>query len=204
VLFTVPLAYAVSRLRFRGRTLLLSLIDIPIVIPQSVAGIALLKVFSRQQFLGETLFAAFGLRFDGTMLGICLAQAFVAMPFLARSAIAAFDAVPPSLELSARTLGASPWSAIRRVALPLASRGLFLGAVLAWARAAGEFGAVIFIAPTPETAPVAAYNRFNAVGVAEAAPLVTALLVFSLAMFFLLQLVAHTLPTLHSAKENAQ
>jgi len=202
-LFTVPLAYAVSRLRFPGRTLLLSLIDVPIVIPQSVAGIALLGVFGKQQFLGETLFYAFGLRFEGAMLGICLAQVFVAMPFFAKSAIAAFDAVPPGLEMSARTLGASGWSAFRRVALPLASRGVFLGAVLAWARAAGEFGAVIFIAPTPETAPVAAFNRFNSVGVVESGPLVAALLLFSVVMFFLLQLVARSFPTAHGATGDA-
>jgi molybdate/tungstate transport system permease protein len=193
----VPTAYAVSRLRFPGRSLLLSLIDVPIVIPQSVAGIALLKVFSKQQFLGEALFYAFGIRFDGTILGICLAQVFVAMPFITRSAVAAFEAVPEGLEFAARTLGASSWGAFRRVALPLASQGVFLGAVLAWARAAGEFGALVFIAPTPETAPVAAYNRFNSVGMVETVPLVAALLLFSLAMFFLLQLVSRTLPSQH-------
>ena len=195
VLFTVPLAYAVSRLRFPGRTLLLSLLDVPIVVPQSVAGIALLKVFGSRQVLGETLFAAFGLRFDGTVLGICLAQIFVAMPFITKSAIAAFDSVDENLEFAARCLGASSWGAFARVALPLASRGVFLGAVLAWARAAGEFGAVVFIAPTPETAPVAAFNRFNSVGITETAPLVAALVLFSLAMFFLLQIVSRTLPS---------
>jgi len=200
VLFTVPLAYAVSRLTFPGRTMLLSLIDIPIVVPQSVAGIALVSVFGSRQFLGETIFHAFGVRFDGTLLGICLAQVFVAMPFIAKSAIAAFDAVPEGLETAARTLGASSWGAFRRVALPLASRGIFLGAVLAWARAAGEFGALIFIAPTPETAAVAAYNRFNSLGLTETAPLVATLLLFSLAMFFLLQLVSRTLPSVHGSR----
>ena len=195
--FTVPLAYAVSRLRFPGRTLLLSLIDVPIIVPQSVAGIALVRVFGARQFLGETMLHTFGIRFDGTMLGICLAQVFVAMPFITKTAIAAFDGVPEALEVSARTLGASSWSAFRRVALPLASRGIFLGAVLAWARAAGEFGALIFIAPTPETAPVAAYNRFNSVGLAETAPLVATLLLFSLVMFFLLQFVSRVLPSVH-------
>lgn len=198
--FTVPLAYSVSRLRFPGRTLLLSLIDIPIVIPQSVAGIALVRIFGRQQFIGEILYHRFGINFDGTMLGIILAQIFVAMPFIARSAIAAFDAVPKGLELAARTLGASGWGAFVRVSLPLASRGVFLGAVLAWARAAGEFGAVIFIAPTPESAPVAAFNRFNAVGIVETGPLVATLLLFSLIMFFLLQFVSRTLPTVHGAR----
>ena len=202
VIFTVPLAYAVSRLRFPGRTVLLSLIDIPIVIPQSVAGIVLVKVFGKQQFLGDAIYQAFGLQFDGTVLGICLAQVFVAMPFIAKSAIAAFDAVPEGQEMAARTLGASSWSAFRRVALPLASRGIFLGAVLAWARAAGEFGALLFIAQTPETAPVAAYKRFESVGLIETGPLVTTLLIFSLAMFFLLQFVSRTMRSVHGTKES--
>ena len=197
LVLAVPTAYAASRLRFPGRSLFLSLVDVPIVVPQSAAGIVLATVFSRQQFLGETLFRVLGVRFDGTLLGICLAQVFVAMPFIVKSALAAFDAVPDRLEMVARTLGASSWEAFRRVALPLASRGVFLGAVLAWARAAGEFGAVIFIAPTPETAPVAAYNRFNSVGVVETVPLVAALLLFSLAMFFLLQFASRVLPSAH-------
>ncbi|MFH0964241.1 MAG: ABC transporter permease [Planctomycetota bacterium] len=201
VLFAVPLAYALSRLRFRGRALLLSLIDIPIIVPQSVAGIALVRVFGKEQFLGGVLERAFGLRFDGTLLGICLAQVFVAMPFLAKSALAAFDSVAVEKELVARTLGASSWGAFLRVALPMASRGVFLGVVLAWARAAGEFGALVFIAPTPETAPVAAYNRFQSVGMVETGPLVATLLGFSLVMFFLLQFVVRVLPTARAGKE---
>lgn len=193
--FGVPLAYALSRLRFPGRTVLLSLIDLPIVIPQSAAGIALLQVLGRRQVLGGFVFTVFGIPFDGTMLGIVAAQVFVAMPFLVKTAIAAFDAVDEDLEMTARSLGAPSWSLFLRVPLPLASRGIFLGAILAWARAAGEFGAVIFIAPTPETAPVAAFNRFNSVGSVETAPLVALLLAFSLVMFFLLQLVSRLLPS---------
>jgi molybdate/tungstate transport system permease protein len=158
-------------------------------------------VFSKQQFLGETLFMVFGIQFDGTMLGICLAQVFVAMPFIMKSSIAAFDNVPHGLEIAARTLGASSFDSFRRVALPLAAKGLFLGAVLAWARAAGEFGALLFLAPYPETAPVAAYNRFTSVGLVETAPLVTTLLLFSLAMFFLLQLVARSMRTMYQDEE---
>ena len=196
-LFCIPLAYAISRTRFFGKTLLLSLIDIPIIIPQSAAGIALLRVFGRQQYIGEMLFNAFGIRFDGTILGICLAQIFVAMPFIMKSALSAFEAVPPTLEQSARTLGSSPLGAFRRIALPLASRGVFIGAVLAWARAAGEFGAVLFIAPYPQTAPIAVYDRFTSVGIVQAAPLVTALLFFSIAMFFLLQVAVRMMPQTH-------
>ncbi|MBN1257849.1 MAG: ABC transporter permease [Planctomycetes bacterium] len=192
-LFCIPLGYAISRLRFRGRTLLLSLIDIPIVIPQSVAGIMLVRVFGRQQVLGDLFQQTFGIPIDGTVIGILLAQIFVAMPFFLKSALAAFDAVPEELEVAARTLGAPPRGEFSRVALPLAGRGLFLGAILAWARAAGEFGAVLFIAASPETAPIAVHNRFNAVGLFETTPLVALLLLFSLVMFFLLQFVARTL-----------
>jgi molybdate/tungstate transport system permease protein len=204
LIFCVPLAYAVSRLDFYGKSLLLSLIDIPIIIPHSAAGIALLQVFGKQQYFGELLFNTFGIRFDGTILGICLAQIFVAMPFLMKSALAAFEAVPPALERSARTLGASSFGAFRRIALPLSAKGLFIGAVLAWARAAGEFGAVLFIAAYPVTAPIAVYNRFTSVGLVQAAPLVATLLLFSLVMFFLLQLSASWIitPRRHEGTKN--
>jgi molybdate/tungstate transport system permease protein len=200
IVFSIPLAYAVSRARFFGKALFLSLVDLPIVIPQSAAGIALLRVFGKQQFLGETLFNVFGIRFDGTILGICLAQVFVSLPFIMKSALSAFESVPVTLEQSARTLGASPFGAFRRVAVPLASRGIFVGIVLAWARAAGEFGAVLFVAPYPKTAPIEVYDRFVTVGVVQAAPLVTTLLLFSVAMFFILQLAMRTLPKVHGAE----
>ncbi len=191
IVFMIPFAYALSRLRFRGRTLILSLIDLPIVIPQSVAGMVLLQIFGRKQVLGGAIEQYLGIPVDGTVLGICLAQIFVALPFLTKSAVTAFDSVDEQLEVSARILGASSWSVFWRIACPLAGRGIFLGAVLAWARAAGEFGAVLIVAPSPETAPITAYNRFNSVGVYEAAPLVVVLLLFSVAMFFILQLVGH-------------
>jgi molybdate/tungstate transport system permease protein len=203
IAFTVPLAYAVSRLRFPGRALLLSFMDVPIIIPQSVAGIAILRVFGRQQYIGEMLYGAFGIHVDGTVIGICVAQIFVAMPFIAKTSIAAFDAVPQELETAARTLGASSWGGFRRIALPLASRGIFLGAVLAWARAAGEFGALMIVAQTPETAPVLAWKRFDSVGTIQTAPLVATILLFSLVMFFLLQFVSHALPSIHGKKEVA-
>ena len=197
-----PLAYAMSRLRFPGRTLLLSLIDLPIVIPQSAAGIALLCVLGRKQYLGGLLGSQFGLYFDGTVLGICVAQLFVAMPFMAKSALAAFDALDVDLETMASTLGASNWSVFTRVALPLASRGLAIGAVLAFARAAGEFGALLFLAPTPETAPIAVFNRFNSMGMVEVAPLVSLLLLLSLGMFLLLQLATRLLPSVEGKSTN--
>jgi len=194
LVFGIPLAYAVSRLRFQGKPLVLALIDLPIIIPQSVAGIVLLRAFGRQQPLGELLSRCTGLHADGTILGICLAQIFVAAPFLIKSAMISFENVSEDMEMSACALGATPWGAFWRVAVPLASRGIFSGAVLAWARAAGEFGALLLIAPTPETAPVAVWNRFNSVGLIETGPLVSLLLLFSLVMFFLLQFTSRLLP----------
>ncbi len=201
-LFGVPLAYALARLRFPGRALLLALIDLPIVIPQSAAGIAIVLVLGRQQPIGGLVHRVFGVPVDGTLLGIVAAQVFVAMPFLVKSALAAFRSVDEELELAARTLGASSWGAFGRVALPLATQGIVLGAILAWARAAGEFGAIILIAPTPETAPVAAFNRFNAVGLVETAPLVATLLLFSAGMFLLLQWAGRLLPGAHVDAED--
>lgn len=199
-LFGIPLAYGLSRLEFRGKALLLSLIDVPIVLPQSVAGIALLLVFGRRQYLGGVLFDAFGIRFDGAAAGICLAQIFVALPFMIRAAVAAFDAVPPRLEMAARHLGAGSFAVFRTLTLPLAARGLFLGAVLSWARAAGEFGAVYLVTAAPAVAPVAVFNRFERVGLAETAPMVAAMIFFSMAMFFVLQVVARSIPSLHEAE----
>ncbi len=203
-LFGIPLAYGLSRLEFKGKALVLSLIDVPIVIPQSAAGIALLLVFGRPQPIGGALFDLAGIRFDGALAGIVLAQVFVALPFLVKPAMAAFDAVPPSLELAARHLGANSLGAFRHLALPLARRGLFLAAVLTWARAAGEFGAVYFMTASPAVAPIAVFNRFERVGLAETAPLVATILLLSLGLFFLLQLASRRIPTLHAHHEGSR
>ncbi|HAS84158.1 MAG TPA: hypothetical protein DCS43_16145 [Verrucomicrobia bacterium] len=122
----------------------------------------------------------------------------MALPFMIKPALAAFDAVPPSLELAARHLGANAWGAFGRLTLPLAARGLFLALVLAWARAAGEFGAVYFMTASPAVAPIAVFNRFERVGLTETAPLVAVILLFSLVLFFVLQCVARVIPTLHA------
>jgi len=194
----IPLAYALSRLDFRGKTLVLALMDIPIIIPQSAAGIALLSTFGRNQPLGSWLASRLGFAMDGHLAGIVLAQFFTAFPFLVKPALAAFEAVPPDLELAARHLGANAWGAFRHLVLPLASRGLFLAAILGWARAAGEFGAVYFMTADPPVAPIAIFYRFERQGLAETTPFVATLLIASLALFFLLQYTARRIPTLHA------
>lgn len=193
VVILTPFAYAVARLHFPGKNLVLALIDVPIIIPQSVAGIALLKIFGKQQLLGQFAYDIFGIQFDGTILGICLAQIFVSLPFFLKPAIQSFENVPSNLEFAARSLGSTPAGAFFRVALPLALKGVLVGTVIAWGRAAGEFGAVLLIAPSPESVPILAFNRFQSAGMVETGPLVAAFLLFSLVMFFILQFVTNTI-----------
>jgi molybdate/tungstate transport system permease protein len=196
IIFVVPLSYAISRLEFPGRSLLLSLIDLPVVIPQSVAGIALIVTLGRNQFIGAGIERIIGMPVDNTILGVIAAQVFVSLPFIAKSAIAAFDSVPTEYEDVALTLRSGRFGAFRRVALPLASRGVMLGAILAWARAAGEFGAVFVLAQHPATAPVIAYQRFVGVGSAEALPIAIVLVLMSMVLFFILQASVRLLPKL--------
>ncbi len=139
--FAVPLAYLLARRQFRGKRVLEALIDVPIVIPHSAAGIALLFVFGRQFFLGQ-VFGQVGITFRDTLAGAVVAVMFVSVPFLIDSSRDAFKAVDVRLEKAARTLGASPWRTFFRVSLPLAWRGIFSGSVMMWARAMSEFGAV--------------------------------------------------------------
>jgi len=140
-----PAAYLLATRRFRGRGLLISAIELPLVLPPAVAGIALLSLFGRRGLLGEHL-DALGVTIPFTQTAVVLAVAFVSSPFYVRQAIAAFGAVDATLLDASRTLGAGPAKTLFRVALPLASPGLAAGSALAWARGIGEFGATIMFA----------------------------------------------------------
>jgi molybdate transport system permease protein len=160
-----PAAYLLaSRRRFFGRPLLITLIELPLVLPPAVAGIGLLVAFGRSGLLGDEL-GALGLSIPFTQLAVVLAVIFVASPFYLRQAIAAFESVDRSLIDAARTLGARPWRAFWRVALPLASGGLAAGWALAFARGVGEFGATIIFAGSlqgvTQTLPLAIYAQFE-------------------------------------------
>ncbi len=140
------------------------LVDLPIVLPPAVVGIALLQTFGRTGLLGGQL-EALGLRIPFTTAAVVLAQVVVAAPFYIQSAASAFRRVDGDLLLVARTLGHSPRSAFVRVALPLALPGLIGGAALAWARALGEFGATLLFAGnlpgTTQTMPLAIYTALE-------------------------------------------
>jgi molybdate transport system permease protein len=164
LLVGTPAAYFVGRRRFRGRALVVTAIELPLVLPPAVAGIALLATFGRFQLLGGKL-NALGVDLAFTQAAVVIAITFVASPFYLRQAIASFEAVDGNLLDAARTLGAPPHRVFFRVALPLALGGLSAGAALAFARAIGEFGATIMFAGSlrgvTQTLPLAIYAEFD-------------------------------------------
>jgi molybdate/tungstate transport system permease protein len=170
-----PLAYLLERQRFRGRTVLAALLDLPLLVPHPVAGIALLLVLGRQSVVGGTLLAM-GLRIVSAPAGIVAAMLFVSAPLYISAAREAFARVDPRYEGVARTLGDAPWRAFRRVTLPLSMRGLIAAALVMWARAVSEFGAIVVLAYNPKVASVLSYDRFTGYGLSEALP-VAAILV---------------------------
>jgi molybdate transport system permease protein len=159
-----PAAYFIGTRRFRGREVVISLIELPLVLPPAVAGIALLTLLGRRGLLGES-FSALGIEIGFTQTAVVVAVAFVAAPFYVRQGIAAFESVDTSLMDASRTLGASPARTFRRVALPLAATGLGAGSALAWARGTGEFGATIMFAGSfqgvTQTLPLAIYAQLD-------------------------------------------
>ena len=164
VLFGTPTAYLLATRQFRGRALLVTVVELPLVLPPAVAGIGLLAAFGRLGLLGGTL-DALGIEVAFTKIAVVLAVTFVASPFYVRTAIAAFEAVDPDLVAASRTLGAGPARTFARVALPLAASGLGAGAALAFARGLGEFGATIMFAGSlqgvTQTLSLAVYQEFD-------------------------------------------
>ena len=164
LLVGTPAAYLLARQRFRGRGLVLSLIELPLVLPPAVAGIALLAAFGRAGLLGDEL-DALGLQIPFTQTAVVLAVAFVESPFYLRGAIASFESVDDTLVDAARTLGASPGRVFFRIAVPLAATGLGAASALALARGLGEFGATLIFAGSlqgvTQTLPLAIYAQFD-------------------------------------------
>lgn len=160
-----PVAYILARQGFPGRGVVITLIEVPLVIPPAVAGLGLLVAFGRFGLLGHTL-SALGIDLAFTQAAVVMAVVFVAGPFYVRGAIAAFEAVDPTLLDVAGTLGAGPVRRMLRVAVPLARSGLGAAAAVAFARGIGEFGATILFAGsfrgTTQTLPLAVYSLFDA------------------------------------------
>ena len=161
LLLGVPLAWVLARTAFPGRHLVRALVAVPLVLPPVVGGVALLLVFGRRGLVGGWLDATFGVSLPFTTAGVVVAEAFVAMPFLVISVEGALRGADARYEEAAATLGATRWTAFRRVTLPLIAPGVAAGGVLCWARALGEFGATITFAGNfpgrTQTMPLAVY-----------------------------------------------
>ena len=187
--FGVPMAWLLARGTFRVRGLIQAVVDLPLVVPHTVAGIALLFLLGRTGWVGGPA-GHLGISFYGTQLGIIAAMLFVSVPFAVNSARVAFEAIDPRLELAARNLGATPWHTFRRVTLPLGLRGVLTGAVLVYARSISEFGAVVIIAYYPATAPVQIYNLFLQSGLTQSAAAAVVLLIVTLSTFLVFRTLA--------------
>jgi molybdate/tungstate transport system permease protein len=189
-LIGVPLAYVLARTAFPGKGIIAALIDLPLAVPHTVAGIALLLVFGRQGVLGEPMQTLIGLKFWGTIAGIVVAMLFVSAPYTVNAARIGFEAVDPRLEKIARTLGLGPWQTFLRISLPLARRSIMTGVTLTYARSISEFGAVVILVYYPMTAPVKIYELFLRFGLDQAAGAAVLLLIVALALFVLLRTLA--------------
>ena len=189
LLLGTPVAYLLARFDFRGKGLLSLVVDLPMVIPPSVAGIGLLLAFGRRSPLGSWL-AEHGLTVSFTTAAVILAQVFIAAPFFIRSARVGFLTADGEMEAMARSLGAGWWLTFRRITLQLARPYLISGLLTAWARALGEFGATIMFAGSflgkTETMPLAIYSAMNEdLGVAIV--LANLLLLLSIALMVLVR-----------------
>ncbi len=165
IILGTPVAWLLARYRFRGREALDTLIDLPMVLPPAVAGVALLMAFGRRGILGPTLSDTFGIEIPFTTLAVILAQAFVATPFYVKAAKAGFESIDRDLEHVSATLGVSRVQTFWSVTVPLSLPALLGGAVMAWARALGEFGATIMFAGNfmgrTQTMPLAIYGTME-------------------------------------------
>ena len=189
-LLGVPLAFLLARTSFPGKALVEVIVDLPLAVPHTVAGIALLFVFGRTGFVGAPVAALTGYQFWGTLGGIVIAMLFVSAPYTVSAARVGFESVDPRLEKVARTLGAGPLTVFGRVTLPLARRGILTGLTLTYARAISEFGAVIILAYYPMTAPVKIYDLFLQFGLRDSSAMAALYLTAALSLFIVFRYLA--------------
>ena len=178
----VPLAYLLARYNFFGRDLLQALVNLPVIIPHTAAGVALLLVFGRNGAFGR-IFERIGITFTDQPAGIVIGMLFVSVPFLVNASREAFSNVDPEMELASLVDGANQWQKIRFVTLPQCWRGISSGALMMWARGVSEFGAVVILAYHPKIMPVLVYERFQGFGLKAALPATVLLILVSLIIF---------------------
>ena len=194
-LFGTPLAYLMARHHFRGKRFVESLIDLPIVIPHPVVGIAILSVSGRNHFLGKIM-TELGIRVMGSVTGIIIVLTFVGLPFYINAVKDGFEGISPRLEKVSRSLGAGMFSTFFHITLRLAWRSMIIGIIMCTARAISEFGAVVIVAYHPMIAPVMIYERFEGYGLKYSQPVAVWLVALCLFLFLVLRIL-----TLRKPKE---
>lgn len=186
-----PLAYVLARRNFRGKRLVEGIIDLPMVIPHPVVGIAILSVVGKNHWIGRGL-AELGVRVMGSITGIITVLIFVGLPFYIHAAKEGFESISPRLEGVSRSLGASMFSTFLRITFPLAWRSMLVGIIMCAARAISEFGAVVVVAYHPMIAPVLIYERFEGYGLKYSQPIAVWLVLVCLSLFFILRFLTHS------------
>ena len=187
-IFGTPLAYFLARKEFFGKSVIEGIVDVPLMIPHIVAGIALYAVFMRYGVLGAPL-QRLGLAFQDAFAGIVVAMLFVSFPLFVDAAKEGFKQVDPRFENVARSLGASQLRTFFEVTFPLASPSIISGAIMCWGRAISEFSAVLVLASFPRSAPVLIYERFTSFGLKASQPVAVLLISICLLIFVLLRLL---------------
>ncbi len=184
-----PFAYLLARKNFFGKKVVESIIDLPIMIPHPVVGIAILGLAGKNHWLGQFM-QSIGIHIMGTVTGIVTVLTFVGLPFYVNTVKTGFEAIPVRLENVSRSLGASMSGTFLRVTFPLAWRSMLVGMIMCCARAISEFGAVVIVAYHPMIAPVMIYERFTAYGLRYSQPVAVWLIFVCLALFILLRIVS--------------
>ena len=189
-LLGAPLAWVLARRDFPGKGLVEGMVTLPIIIPHTAAGIALLMVFGGRGFLGAPL-QQIGVFFVDRIAGIVVAMLFVGLPFLITSSREAFAAVDIEMEKAAMIDGANAWQIFLNVTLPQSWRGVTAGAMMMWARGISEFGAVAILAYNPKIVPVLVFERFQGFGLHAARPIAVILILAVLLAYIGLRLIAN-------------
>ena len=184
-----PFAYLLARRNFFGKKVVESVVDLPIMIPHPVVGIAILGIAGKNHWLGQFI-QDIGIHIMGTVTGIVTVLTFVGLPFYVNTVKTGFEAIPVRLENVSRSLGASMSGTFLRVTFPLAWRSMLVGMIMCCARAISEFGAVVIVAYHPMIAPVMIYERFTAYGLKYSQPVAVWLILVCLALFILLRVVS--------------
>lgn len=189
LIFGTPLAYILSRTTSTLGKIIETIIDLPVMLPHTIAGLMVYLLFMPNGWIGAPL-GAIGIAFEDAFAGIVAAMLFVATPFYVSTVREGFAKVSPHIENAARTLGATPFSVFRNISLPMTVRHIATGSVLAWGRAISEFSAVIMIAYYPAVISTLIYNRFMTGGLKESSAVALIMIIACLALFFILKFIA--------------